>query len=48
MSNRESHTAIIRLAAADRAASTRPHDDINSRVASCPASQPKVFVVPVR
>ncbi|WP_032608744.1 toxin VasX [Pseudomonas syringae] len=48
MSNRESHTAIIRLADADRAASTRPHDDINSPVASCPASQAKVFVVPVR
>ncbi|KPC36781.1 Uncharacterized protein ABJ99_1529 [Pseudomonas syringae pv. cilantro] len=48
MSSQETHAAIINLADADRVASMRPHDDINSPVASCPASQAHVFVVPVR
>ncbi len=44
MSSQETHAAIINLADADRVASMRPHDDINSPVASCPASQAQVFV----
>ncbi|AIL60258.1 toxin VasX [Pseudomonas alkylphenolica] len=39
---------IDRLAQAERAARAMPHEDINSPVTPCPASQPELFVVPVR
>ncbi|MDD2058552.1 hypothetical protein NPS58_14070 [Pseudomonas putida] len=39
---------VDRLARADRAAKAMPHEDINSHMTPCPASQPEVFVVPVR
>lgn len=39
---------LDRLAQADRAAKALPHEDINSHLTPCPASQPEVFVVPVR
>ena len=39
---------VDRLAQADRAAKAMPHEDINSHMTPCPASQPEVFVVPVR
>lgn len=48
MSRDASETALINLSNADRAAKAQPHEDIDSPVATCPANQSKVFVVPVR
>lgn len=39
---------IDRAAQAERAAKAQPHVDINNTLASCPASQAEIFVVPVR
>ncbi|WP_256735466.1 toxin VasX [Pseudomonas sp. dw_612] len=39
---------VDNAAQAERAAKAQPHVDINSTVTPCPASQPEVFVVPVR
>ncbi|MFJ7885191.1 toxin VasX [Pseudomonas sp. NPDC096917] len=39
---------MVNLAEARRAANAREHVDINSTVQQCPASQPQIFVVPVR
>ncbi|WP_426781370.1 toxin VasX [Pseudomonas syringae] len=41
-------TDVVNLAAADRAASTLPHEQANTTIAACPASQSQIFVVPVR
>lgn len=48
MSRDASETALINLSNADRAAKAQPHEDIDSPIATCPANQSKVFVVPVR
>jgi hypothetical protein len=39
---------VDRAAQAERAAKAQPHVDINSTMTPCPASQPELFVVPVR
>ncbi|WP_139832641.1 toxin VasX [Pseudomonas sp. B26(2017)] len=39
---------VDQAAQAERAAKAQPHVDINSTVHPCPASQPDLFVVPVR
>ena len=48
MSFDKSLATVVNLAEARRAASARDHVDINSTVQQCPASQPQIFVVPVR
>ena len=48
MSFDKSLATVVNLAEARRAASAREHVDINSTVQQCPASQPQIFVVPVR
>ncbi|WP_278941346.1 toxin VasX [Pseudomonas helleri] len=48
MSLDKSLAALVNLAEARRAASACEHVDINSTVQQCPASQPHLFVVPVR
>ncbi|MEE3637079.1 toxin VasX, partial [Pseudomonas sp. AL 58] len=44
----EKKAFVCQLAEADRAARAHPHVDINSPVELCQASQPEIFVVPVR
>ncbi|MGO1270528.1 MAG: toxin VasX [Pseudomonas helleri] len=44
----KSLTSMVNLSDARRAASACEHVDINSTVQQCPASQPHLFVVPVR
>lgn len=39
---------VDRAAQAERAAKAQPHVDINNTMTPCPASQPELFVVPVR
>ena len=48
MSLDKSLATLVNLAEARRAASACEHVDINSTVQQCPASQPHLFVVPVR
>lgn len=48
MSSNASETALLNLSNADRAAKAQPHESIDSPIATCPANQGKVFVVPVR
>ncbi|MEE4688673.1 toxin VasX [Pseudomonas alliivorans] len=48
MTNSQKNAAIVNLAAADRAASTRPHEEANNSIGACPARQSQIFVVPVR
>ena len=48
MSLDKSLATVVNLAEARRAANAREHVDINSTVQQCPASQPQIFVVPVR
>lgn len=44
----EKKAYVCQLANAERDARAHPHVDINSPVEPCPASQPEIFVVPVR
>ena len=44
----KSLASMVNLSDARRAASACEHVDINSTVQQCPASQPHLFVVPVR
>ncbi|MCO8163585.1 hypothetical protein NJC38_15610 [Pseudomonas sp. 21LCFQ010] len=48
MTDKSSSSALLNLSQAERAAGQRPRQDIDSLVATCPASQGKLFVVPTR
>lgn len=48
MTNQSSSSVLLNLTQAEQAAGQRPHQDIDSLIATCPASQGKIFVVPAR
>lgn len=48
MTDQSSSSVLLNLSQAEQAAGQRPHQDIDSLIATCPASQGKIFVVPAR